>query len=445
MKRSDIFAMALRNLKGRRSRTKLTVMGVVIGTCAIVIMISIGVGINNTVTQQYQNSASATRISVYKNAAAADDPNVKQPPLDDRAVEYIESIEHVKTVMPVVNMTEYAKITRGRYSYTGGSITAVDFDQFADLGITASGSEIIPSADTYTVYFGDRAVVNFTDSNGNSVKYDSDADGKITDCEIKPLSDSFSISPSGGDSADGQSSSSVQPQRIRVAGVIDSPGSSGMDTSNTIFMDMKAAQKLLREYNALNAKPNTPPEYSEIYVYADDVKYVTAVQQAIGASGLATYSNEDDINSTKRTMAAVQLVLGAIGAVSMLVAAFGISNTMIMAVYERTKEIGVMKVIGCDIADIKAVFLCEAGMIGLIGGVIGVVISMIVSFIANLAADAVIGSLAGDASADITVSSVPVWLVLLGIGFSVIIGIVSGISPANRAVKVSALKAIHNE
>src|SRR5699024_6695986 len=192
----------------------------------------------------------------YKNDAAADDPNVKQPPLDDRAVEYIESIEHVKTVMPVVNMTEYAKITRGRYSYTGGSITAVDFDQFADLGITASGSEIIPSADTYTVYFGDRAVVNFTDSNGNSVKYDSDADGKITDCEIKPLSDSFSISPSGGDSADGQSSSSVQPQRIRVAGVIDSPGSSGMDTSNTIFMDMKAAQKLLREYNALNAKPN---------------------------------------------------------------------------------------------------------------------------------------------------------------------------------------------
>ena len=277
------------------------------------------------------------------------------------------------------------------------------------------------------------------------MKYDSDADGKITDCEIKPLSDSFSISPSGGDSADGQSSSSVQPQRIRVAGVIDSPGSSGMDTSNTIFMDMKAAQKLLREYNALNAKPNTPPEYSEIYVYADDVKYVTAVQQAIGASGLATYSNEDDINSTKRTMAAVQLVLGAIGAVSMLVAAFGISNTMIMAVYERTKEIGVMKVIGCDIADIKAVFLCEAGMIGLIGGVIGVVISMIVSFIANLAADAVIGSLAGDASAGITVSSVPVWLVLLGIGFSVIIGIVSGISPANRAVKVSALKAIHNE
>ena len=141
----------------------------------------------------------------------------------------------------------------------------------------------------------------------------------------------------------------------------------------------------------------------------------------------------------------VQLVLGAIGAVSMLVAAFGISNTMVMAVYERTKEIGVMKVIGCDISDIKAVFLCEAGMIGFMGGTIGIVISLIISVIANFAASAVIGSLGGDASAGITVSSVPLWLILLGIGFSVVIGVVSGISPANRAVKVSALKAIHSE
>lgn len=445
MKKSDIFAMAIRNLKGRRSRTKLTVIGVVIGTCAIVIMISIGVGINNTVTEQYRNSASATRISVYKDMAAEDNTDVKQPPLDDRAVEYINSIENVKAVMPVINMTDYANITRGRYSYSGGNITAVDFSVFSSLGITAGGSEINPSADINSVYFGDRAAVNFTDNNGNAVKYESDEDGNITDCEIKPLTDTFYISPAGNGENGTESSSSAQAQRIRVADIIDSPGSSGMDTSNSIFIDMKAAQRLIREYNALNSKPNTAPEYSEIYVYVDDVKNVSAVQQAIGASGLATYSNEDDINSTKRTMAAVQLVLGAIGAVSMLVAAFGISNTMVMAVYERTKEIGVMKVIGCDIADIKAVFLCEAGMIGLFGGVIGVVISLIVSFIANLAAGAVIGALAGDSSGSFTVSSVPVWLVLLGIGFSVIIGIVSGISPANRAIKVSALKAIHNE
>lgn len=437
--------MALRNLQGRRSRTKLTVVGVVVGTCAIVIMISIGVGINKMVTQQYQNSASATRISVYKDTSAEDNADIKQPPLDDRAVEYISGIDNVKAVMPVVDMTEYAQITRGKYSYTGGKVTAVDFNMFSTLGITASSGEIRPSSDINAVYFGDRAVVNFADQNGNSVSYESDGDGNITDCEIKPLTDSFYIAPASSLANESAGVPAVRPQRIRVAGVIDSPGSSGMDTSNNIFIDMKAAQNLIREYNALNSKPNTANEYSEIYVYVNSAQNVAAVQQAIGASGLATYSNEDEISNTKRTMAAVQLVLGAIGAVSMLVAAFGISNTMVMAVYERTKEIGVMKVIGCDIRDIKAVFLCEAGMIGLIGGVLGVIISVIISFIANFAAGALIGSLGGDASGGITISSVPVWLVLLGIGFSVIIGIVSGISPANRAVKVSALKAIHNE
>ena len=210
-------------------------------------------------------------------------------------------------------------------------------------------------------------------------------------------------------------------------------------------IDAGPARELLREYNALNSKPNTPQQYSEIYVWADDVESVSQVQQAIASVGLATYSNEDEIAGTKRTMAAVQLVLGAVGAVSMLVAAFGISNTMVMAVYERKKEIGVMKVLGCDTADIKAVFLCEAGMIGLLGGGIGVLISLLVSVAANLAAGALIGSLGGDASAGMTVSSVPWWLALLGIGFAVLVGVISGVSPANRAVKVSALKAIHNE
>lgn len=92
-------------------------------------------------------------------------------------------------------------------------------------------------------------------------------------------------------------------------------------------------------------------------------------------------------------MRIVQLILGAIGGVSMFVAAFGISNTMVMSVFERTKEIGIMKVLGCDIRDIKDIFLYEAGIIGMFGGVIGIIISYIISIIANLIAGKVMSSM----------------------------------------------------
>lgn len=443
MKKSDIFAMALKNLKGRRSRTKLTIIGVVIGTCAIVIMISIGAGINNMLTQEYKSSSTATRISIHANT----DPNADEAdkmPLNDSAVSYFKSMDHVETVLPVINMSDYVSITRGKYTYNGDSVMAVDFDTLEKLGVQVENGTLKRQSDPYTVYVGSTAVTNFADKQGNSVECEYDDNFNLVSCEIDPLKDTFYLAPAVLD-AENQTASSSATHKLRVAGVLSGSGSSGLDSIGGIFIDIRAAEKIIREYNAINNKPNKPVEYSEVFVYTDKIDNVKSVQSNLNAAGLSTYSNQDDQEYIKKIMTVVQVVLGAIGAVSMFVAAFGISNTMIMAVYERTKEIGVMKVIGCDISDIKTVFLCEAGLIGFIGGVIGVFISIIVSLIANAVAGAVLSSTLSDMSIRVTVSSVPLWLVVLGIGFSVLVGVISGVSPANRAVKVSALKAIHNE
>lgn len=443
MKKSDIFAMALKNLKGRRSRTKLTIIGVVIGTCAIVIMISIGAGINNMLTQEYKSSSTATRISIYANTDSNADEADKMP-LNDSAVSYFESMDHVETVLPVINMSDYVSITRGKYTYNGDSVMAVDFDTLEKLGVQVENGTLKRQSDPYTVYVGSTAVTNFADKQGNSVECEYDDNFNLVSCEIDPLKDTFYLAPAVLD-AENQTASSSATHKLRVAGVLSGSGSSGLDSIGSIFIDIRAAEKIIREYNAINNKPNKPVEYSEVFVYTDKIDNVKSVQSNLNAAGLSTYSNQDDQEYIKKIMTVVQVVLGAIGAVSMFVAAFGISNTMIMAVYERTKEIGVMKVIGCDISDIKTVFLCEAGLIGFIGGVIGVFISIIVSLIANAVAGAVLSSTLSDMSIRVTVSSVPLWLVVLGIGFSVLVGVISGVSPANRAVKVSALKAIHNE
>ena len=132
--------------------------------------------------------------------------------------------------------------------------------------------------------------------------------------------------------------------------------------------------------------------------------------------------------------------LGGIGAVSLLVAAIGIANTMMMSIYERTKEIGVLKVLGCSLATIRNMFLIEAGFIGFMGGLIGLALSFMVSVLINqfLAATFLYGM-------DGKLSVIPIWLAVPSVGFAVIIGMAAGFFPAMRAMKLSPLAAIRNE
>ncbi len=143
-------------------------------------------------------------------------------------------------------------------------------------------------------------------------------------------------------------------------------------------------------------------------------------------------------------------MLGGIGAISLFVAALGIMNTMIMSISERTREIGIMKALGCFVSDIRAIFLLEAGCIGFIGGAVGVILSLIISTVMNLAAYQAPITGIGDVIAALTaqgtrISVIPLWLIGFAMFFSVVIGVASGYYPANKAVKISSLEAIKRE
>jgi ABC-type antimicrobial peptide transport system permease subunit len=126
--------------------------------------------------------------------------------------------------------------------------------------------------------------------------------------------------------------------------------------------------------------------------------------------------------------------------VAFLVAAIGIANTMMMSTYERTKEIGVMKVLGCDMGDIQKLFLAEAGFIGFLGGVTGVGLTYVISLVINR----VFQSMSGEYLSG-KISVIPWWLALVAIGFSTLMGMVAGYFPARRAMKLSPLAAIRTE
>ena len=199
--------------------------------------------------------------------------------------------------------------------------------------------------------------------------------------------------------------------------------------------------------------------YQEVYVKVDDVDNVEEVENWLHDIGYEQTNSMTQIrNEMQASVAKSQMILGGTAAVALLVAALNIANTMMMSIYERTKEIGVMKVLGCEVDKIRTLFLVEAGSIGLLGGAIGVVLSFAASAVLNNL-NAIVAFFGGE-GIDLSgltsmmggmsgmggeVSIIPPWLVLLGLGFSMMVGVLSGLWPAHRATKISALEAIRHE
>ncbi len=468
MKKSDLFAMAWQNLRNRRTRTKLTIAGVVVGTCAIIIMLSIGIGIDKMITSQYQSDSKLNKITVNSMGDFTNDSGElqKEMPFDDSAVNYFSKLNNVKTVVPTLEISSYINISHGKYTYNS-SVYGIPLKEMEMLGYKTDQGGFNKYREKNAALFGNQVIQYFSDSQGNSPKYKYDENYNICESEFDFMKDTFTFSAKNqnsdsegsnysiaqqsvndeGGSATGSSSqpSNGGTQRLNIIGTLKQT-SNDYDAATAIYIDLDLAKQIVNESNRLSNIRNYKLTYSSINVYCNDSKDVAAVKKEIQDKGYSCSTDDEGLQEQKKVMRVVQLILGAIGAVSMFVAAFGISNTMVMSVFERTKEIGIMKVLGCDIKDIKDMFLYEAGIIGLFGGTIGIIISYIISIIANLIAKKVMsGMIDTSMGMKICVSSIPLWLAVLGIAFSVGVGVLAGLSPANKSVKVSALTAIHNE
>ena len=205
----------------------------------------------------------------------------------------------------------------------------------------------------------------------------------------------------------------------------------------------------LREYiEQLQGSGRTQQGCRTVLVKVSDITKVSQVEKQIRELGFSTSSMESIRKPMEKEARQKQMMLGGLGAISLFVAALGITNTMIMSISERTREIGIMKSLGCCVKDIRILFLSEAGVIGLLGGLVGCIVSLLIAMIVNLVsfgappgpaciAAALVG---GDGFSRICI--VPFWLLLSAVVFSVAIGLGSGYYPANKAVQIPALEAI---
>lgn len=444
MRISDLIKMGLRNLSRRKARTALTVIGVVIGTISIVVMISIGIGMNTNFKSQVMEQGSLTTVTVEKYAAIIDENgnyvDSKEQAMDDRLVEQIKGLEHVKAVSPL--LSSQAILRTGKYE-SWIQLYAMDSETFEEFDFPALTSGSYPTQEN-------NQIIVFGVDTLNRFYVPSSRNYTTKEVDISKEKVTFQFDPYRY-----QVNERKKPFSLKVTDYAIMDRVDNWEYDYYCYMDINYFKSIYKKYaNTLKVEDrkkalSSIDSYERIKITVDNIKNVTKVQEKIKELGYQSSSLAMYLEPMQETSNMLQMVLGGIGAIAMLVSAINIANTMIMSIYERTKEIGIMKVLGCIIRDIKKLFLFEAGMIGLIGGIVGIALSYLASWAINKFGQPLFKALLSTSymydmeSAKFSV--IPIWLPLLAAGFAMFIGVLSGYYPANRATKISAIEAMKTD
>lgn len=445
MKFVDLLAMSLKNLSRRKLRTALTVLGVVIGTASIVVMVSLGIGLSELNRELISSYGSLTEITVNNpyNGDSTKDPLY----LTDDVVKQMEKLPYVTGVYPMLQVD--VLMQQGKYT-SNVTLNGVPYEYLKKIPL-GQGTLSYSSDHELKLIYGNAIIQWFTDAKGNNTYWET---GELPNVDFmgKPMfvifdMDTYYQSQNGGEDAP------KPPKKylLKADGVVEG----GVDDYNSYAYNVYTRLDLLEtqlkrifKKKAIPGQPTTKKGkpyryfiYNSCSVNVDDIEHVGEVQKKLTDMGFQASSNADWMKQSEQQSNMIQAVLGGIGAVSLFVAAIGIANTMMMSIYERTKEIGIIKVLGCDMKVIRNMFLLESGFIGFMGGVVGLIFSAGISFAINHLLQ--IGQTMTGMSGNI--SRIPLWLAAASVGFAVLMGMAAGFFPALRAMKLSPLAAIRNE
>jgi putative ABC transport system permease protein len=490
----DILHLALRNLRQAKLRAILTTMGVVVGVAVIVTMVSFGLGLQGNMLTRFKALDLFSEIRVYGKslgsmAATARDrgvgrsnepterrqgrPRLNNSPtriLDDNAIAEMGKIPGVAYVEPHISFVVYVR-SNGRVSTQFASGVAVPnastrFQEFAAGKMISS-----PNADEIVIserFAKDFGYDNFQDAVGKTVELLAPPNEKKSDTDEQNSADqepaNFFGIPLDDQAPDESNPEGLVTQSFRIAGVLktevrEGPGQGGLRgllPTSDIYLPLPTARawtlehrspmgqvalELARRSGALGESDTEG--YDSAIVRVSDPVALTDVRKSISDLGLGSFSIVDELDQLRTVFLILDSVLGLLGGISLLVASFGIANTMIMSILERTREIGIMKAIGAEDREIKLIFFVEAAVIGLTGGVIGTLLAWVVDGIANRLAYRFILKPQGASYVDFF--SLPPYLSLGAVLFAVMISIIAAMYPAARAARIDPVKALRHD
>jgi ABC-type antimicrobial peptide transport system permease subunit len=494
----DLLRLAFRNLREAKLRATLTSMGVIVGVAVIVTMVSFGLGLQRNMLSRFRaldlfNEMRVFGKSVFTMAAAGknqnnarrgDNPNDRRGPsfrpdkeptriLDDAAIAEISKIPGVLYVEPALTLVTYVRLNGHAQieSIAGASVPNAS-SRFKEF----TAGQMISSPDN------DEAVIK--DTFARDMGFDKPADaigktieflaapgesGKASQDEAKPKSEEeepagFFGLPLEPDTTPGPGSGAIAAKTFRIVGVLDTQikegagqgGLRGLIPDARVYIPLKAAKEwssqhrgamgmvalaLARESGSLGQSESEG--YDSAVVRVTDPVVLTEVRRQLTEKGFGSFSIVDQLDQIRTIFLIIDSVLGLLGGISLLVASFGIANTMIMSILERTREIGIMKAIGAEDREIKLIFFFEAAVIGFTGGVLGALAAWGIDALANRLAYRFILKPQGASFVDFFY--LPPYLWLGAITFALVVSILAALYPAGRAARIDPVRALRHD
>ncbi len=465
MKAYDLAELAVRNLRESVLRNSLTTVGISVGVASLVAMLSLGIGLQQMATRRLVRSGLFDTVVVtsrrdLRNFNRSDDaggPDPAQSPvLDEPSRQKIEQLSNVLEAFPDLRfITSFTYEDKPHLTMTAGvPFSYKSNDAFEGMQGSFFSSDMAPEVILQKTFAAE--LLGKTPKPGTEDSPVAELAKPLVGKEMTmryaekidsatPADANANMPNESGEAA----TYSIQSHelKLRIVGVTDlDPDSMRGPVRARVLLPLKLLESLhvmqataMRDTTQATSKI---PMYSTVSVRVKDPGKIQLVENAIKKMGFNTFSILDATRSVRRFFTVLDLFLGIFGSLALAVASIGIVNTLVMAILERRREIGIMKAIGASDVDVKKLFFAEAGVMGALGGALGVALGWTIGRVINLGTNVY---LRRQDLAPEQIWFVPWWLVASAIAFAIVVSLLSGLYPAARAARLDPVQALRYE